>query len=212
MMIKSLESSRTPITLTPSDLVALKEAKVPDEVIRAAGGAQKPLTPPVQAPTDPAVPNADAQPRVVTSIPSGPIPERNLASGPGAPPQAQAPRIGLPRVYVQPQEGFESYLSAAIVKKKVPVVVTQNKDDAWFILTSVVAAKEESTGSKIARCLFAYCIGMEGNQTVTVQLVNIETQEVAWAYNVKKGSAKAYQSTAEAVAKHLNEFIKKSPK
>jgi hypothetical protein len=53
---------------------------------------------------------------------------------------------------------------------------------------------------------------MEGNQTVTVQLVNIETQEVAWAYNVKKGSAKAYQSTAEAVAKHLNEFIKKSPK
>jgi hypothetical protein len=113
-----------------------------------------------------------------------------------------------PKIFIQPQEGFESYISAAIIKKHVPAVVTQNKDDAQFTLTSAVQSKEESAGSKIARCLFMYCAGIAGNQTATVQLVNA-TGEVAWAYNVKKGNAQGYQSTAEAIAKHLKEFLEK---
>jgi hypothetical protein len=113
-----------------------------------------------------------------------------------------------PKIFIQLQEGFESYISAAIVKKHVPAVVTQNKDDAQFTLTSAVQSKEESAGSKIARCLFMYCAGAAGNQTATVQLVNSKG-EVAWAYNVKKGNAQAYQSTAEAIAKHLKEFLEK---
>jgi hypothetical protein len=116
-----------------------------------------------------------------------------------------------PRIYVEPQDGFESYLSAAIVKKHVPAVVTQDKENATFVLTSAVIAKEESAGSKVARCLFAYCIGIEGTQTATVQLVNAKTKEVAWAYNVRKGSANAYQSTAEAAAKHLKKFLEEHP-
>ena len=88
---------------------------------------------------------------------------------------------GSPRIYIQPQEGFESYISAAIVKKHVPAVVTQNKDEAEYVLTSAVIAKEETTGSKIARCLFLYCAGADGSQTATVQLVNSRTHDVAWA-------------------------------
>jgi hypothetical protein len=116
-----------------------------------------------------------------------------------------------PRIYISPQDGFESYISAAIVKKHVPAVVTQNKDDAQYLITSAVQAKEESAGSKIARCLFAYCLGIEGTQTATVQLIDAKTQEVAWAYNVRKGSASAYQSTAEAIAKHLKQFLEEHP-
>jgi hypothetical protein len=135
-----------------------------------------------------------------------------LAVGHGA---AAAERVSLggasPRIYIEPQKGFESYIAAAIVKKHVPAVVTQNKDEAMFQLTSNVEAKEESTGSKIARCLFLYCAGMAGTQTATVQLINSKTQEVAWAYNVLKGNARAYQSTAEAVAKHLKKFLEEHP-
>src|SRR5258708_25930103 len=87
-------------------------------------------------------------------------------------------RPGAPRSYIEPQNGFESYISAAIVKKHVPAVVTQNKDEATFLLSSAVEAKEESSGSKVARCLFLYCAGIQGNQTATVQLVNSRTQEV----------------------------------
>jgi hypothetical protein len=116
-----------------------------------------------------------------------------------------------PRIFIEPQNGFESFVSAAIVKKHVPAVVTQNKEDAVYILTSAVVSKEESTGSKVARCLFLYCAGAAGIQTATVQLISSKTQEVAWAYNVQKASASAYQSTAEAVAKHLKEFLEKHP-
>ena len=89
--------------------------------------------------------------------------------------------------------------------------MTQNKDDAQFVLTSTVEAKEESAGSKVARCLFLYCAGMEGSQIASVQLVDAHTQEVMWAYTVHKASARAYQSTAEAVAKHLKHFLEEHP-
>jgi|SRR5579863_8210642 len=124
---------------------------------------------------------------------------------------AAEPRGGSPRIFIEPQNGFDSYVSAAIVKKHVPAVVTQNKEDATYVLTSAVISKEESTGSKVARCLFLYCAGAAGTQTATVQLINIKTQEVAWAYNVQKANASAYQSTAEAVAKHLKDFLEKHP-
>jgi hypothetical protein len=117
---------------------------------------------------------------------------------------------GAPRIYVEPQNGFDSYLAAAIVKKHVPAVVTQNKEEAQFVLTSVVLSKEETTGGKIARCLFLYCAGAEGTQTATVQLINAHG-EVSWAYNVRKASANAFQSTAEAIAKHLKQFLEEHP-
>lgn len=129
-----------------------------------------------------------------------------LAESPGA-----VARSGSPRIYIAPQDGFESYISAAIVKKHVPAVVTQNKDEAQYVLTSAVLTKEESTGSKVARCLFAYCAGIEGTQTATVQLINPKTQDVAWAYNVRKPSTQAYQSSAEAIAKHLKQFLEEHP-
>jgi hypothetical protein len=117
-----------------------------------------------------------------------------------------------PRIYIQPQsDGFESYIAAAFIKKHVPAVVTQKQDEAAFELKNAVLSKEESTGSKVVRCLFLYCAGAAGQQTATVQLINTKTQEVAWAYNVRKADAKAYQSSAEAVAKHLKKFLEEHP-
>jgi hypothetical protein len=210
--------------LRSADLVSLKEQEVPDDVIRAMSARHtQPTEQPtaaVQALTAKPAPAAAVLPayrspeppvEVVTNIPSKPIPEQTQARGLGASAQAQSPRAGSPRIYVEPQGGFESYLSAALVKKHVPAVVTQSKGEAMFALTSAVESKEESTGSKVARCLFLYCAGAMGNQSATVQLVNIKTQEVAWAYNVRKADAGAYQSTAESVAKHLKEFLEKHP-
>jgi hypothetical protein len=125
--------------------------------------------------------------------------------------ETKGPNGASPRIYIEVQNGFESYISAAIVKKRVPAVVTQNREDAAYVLSSAVQTKEESGASKVARCLFLYCAGIQGTQTATVQLINSRTQEVAWAYNVQKGSAAAYQSTAEAIAKHLKEFLEKHP-
>jgi hypothetical protein len=111
------------------------------------------------------------------------------------------------RVYIQKNDGFENYLTAAMTKKNVPIQVVATKDKADYILESTDQSFTESTGSKIARCLFAYCAGMNGTQSASVRLVKVSDGTVVWGYNVRKASARAYQSTAEAVAKHLKKFL-----
>jgi len=113
-----------------------------------------------------------------------------------------------PKIYIAPQNGFESYLAGAFTKKSVPAQVVQTEEAADYILTPApVVQKPESAGGKIARCLFAYCAGIEGSQTASVSLVDTKTKAVVWAYNVKKGGSSNFQSSAEACAKHLKHWL-----
>jgi len=119
-----------------------------------------------------------------------------------------------PTVYLEPQQGFETYLAAAISKKGVPVDVVTDKNKAIYILRSApVEVKSESTGGKIARCLFAYCAGIEDKGNVSVQLIEASSTKMVWAYSVNKqrGGSKNQQSMAEAVAKHFKEFLPNAP-
>lgn len=122
---------------------------------------------------------------------------------------AQMPR---PAVYLEPQQGFETYLAAAIEKKGVPVDVVIDQTKATHVLRSApVEVKTESTGGKVARCLFASCAGIEDKGNVSVQLIETSSTRVIWAYSVNKqrGGSKNQQSMAEAVAKHFKEFLEK---
>lgn len=115
-----------------------------------------------------------------------------------------------PAVYVEPQNGFETYLAAAISKKNVPVDVVTDQTKATYTLKAApVEIKSESTGGKIARCLFANCVGIEDKSNVSVQLIEVSSSKMVWAYAVNKqrGGAKDEQSMAEAVAKHLKEYV-----
>ena len=81
---------------------------------------------------------------------------------------------GRPKIYVEPQNGFETYLAAAIAKKQVPADVVLDQAKAAYILKAApVEIKQESTGGKIARCLFAYCAGIEDKGNVSVQFVKL---------------------------------------
>lgn len=119
-----------------------------------------------------------------------------------------------PSVYIEPQQGFEAYIAAAIEKKGVPVDVVTDKTRAIYILRSApVEVKSESTGGKIARCLFAYCAGIEDKGNVSVQLIEVGSTKIIWAYSVnkQKGGSKNQQSMAEAIAKHFKEFLPNAP-
>ncbi len=119
-----------------------------------------------------------------------------------------------PSVYLEPQEGFETYIAAAIQKKGVPVDVVTDKTRAVYILRSApVEVKSESTGGKIARCLFAYCAGIEDKGNVSVQLIEVNSTKMIWAYSVNKqrGGSKNQQSMAEAIAKHVKESLPTLP-
>ncbi|MGE5321817.1 MAG: hypothetical protein ACM3SW_03090 [Actinomycetota bacterium] len=119
-------------------------------------------------------------------------------------------QTGRPSVYIEPQNGFETYLAAAITKKHVPVDVVMDAKKASYVLKAApVEIKKESTGGKIARCLFASCAGIEDKGSVSVQLIDVSSSKMMWAYSVNKqrGGDKNQQSMAEAVAKHLKGFL-----
>jgi len=116
-----------------------------------------------------------------------------------------------PKLYVEASPNFTTAITAALVKKGVPVTVVEDQTKADFILkSSEVDSKEESTGGKIARCLFLDCIGVNGNSEVSVRLVRASDSAVVWAYQVRKGNAGplGVQSLSEAIAKHLkNDYL-----
>jgi len=117
-------------------------------------------------------------------------------------------QISQPKIYIAPQNGYESYLAGAFTKKNVPAQIVQTGEASDYILKPApVEQKPESTGGKIARCLFAYCAGIEGSQTASVTLVDTKTNTVVWAYNVKKGGSSNFQSSSEACAKHLKAWL-----
>jgi hypothetical protein len=121
-------------------------------------------------------------------------------------------QLARPTVYIEPQQGFETYLAAAMSKKNVPADVVTDPSKATYVLKAApVEVKSESTGGKIARCLFAYCAGIEDKGSVSVQLIESSSTKMMWAYSVNKqrGGGKNQQSMAEAVAKHFKEFLDK---
>ena len=121
-----------------------------------------------------------------------------------------------PKVFIVAADGFDTDLAAAIQKKKTPITVVEDKEKADFVLdVAPVLSHEESTGSKVARCLFADCIGMNGFSSVSVKLTQVNDSAVVWAYQVRKGMSgpAARQSLSEAIAKHLkNDYLDKQQK
>ena len=116
-------------------------------------------------------------------------------------------------VYIDAQDQFQSALTAAFIKKNVPAtVVTEQKNAAYTLKSANVFAKAESTGSKFVRCAFAYCAGVEGTASVSVQLIRNSDGAVVWAYQVRKGNSGpgGIQSLSEAIAKHIrNDYFDK---
>jgi hypothetical protein len=114
-----------------------------------------------------------------------------------------------PTLYIQPTEdGFQTYITAAIHKKKVPVTVVTSPENATYMLaTAEVEVEKVTTGRKLVNCLFAYCGGNEDKASTSVQMTD-PSGAVVWSYAVNKGrGSKNRQSMAEAIAKHLKEHL-----
>jgi hypothetical protein len=103
------------------------------------------------------------------------------------------------KVFITPIEGgFDTYLSAALVKKQVPLTVVTIKEKAEFEITGI--ADSEKAGW--AKMMF---LGSgQSNEQASIKVTNLKTGVVAFAYAANKGSAtRGKQSAAESCAKHL---------
>ena len=108
------------------------------------------------------------------------------------------------KVYVAPMGGFESYIVAGIMKKKVPVAIVADREKAEYEIKG--AAESEKAGW--AKIVFT---GNDStNEQASITVTEIKTGAVVFAYSVHKGnSVRGKQSAGEAIGKHLNEAIGK---
>lgn len=105
-------------------------------------------------------------------------------------------------VYIEPMNGFENYLAAALQRKKVQVTVVADRDAADFVITG--SAQHEKAGW--AKVAFQHNIHSDDQASISV--INAKTSQVVFAYSVnKKNTWHGDQTTAEACAKHLQAHI-----
>src|ERR1700743_2004492 len=96
------------------------------------------------------------------------------------------------RVFIEPMGGFETYLAAALLKKNVPVVVTDDKAKADFVISGV---------SHLERAGWAKTIFISGasSASASITIKDAHTGDLVYAYAVHKyNSVRQDTSTAEA--------------
>ena len=108
------------------------------------------------------------------------------------------------KVYIAPMDGFETYLSAALMKKEVPVSIVTDKAMADFEITG-------NSETQKAGCAKTIMTGNgRADERGSITVTNIKSGIVVYAYAADKGSAiRGKQSVAESCAKHLRERIEK---
>jgi hypothetical protein len=106
------------------------------------------------------------------------------------------------KVFLAPMGGFENDLKTAIEKKKVPVVLVADKEQADYVITGTSETEKAGAAKKVIM------LNWHSNEQASITVSDNKSGEVVFAYSVNKNSsAHGKRSTAEACAKHLKEQI-----
>jgi hypothetical protein len=153
-------------------------------------------------------PNPAPAPGNNAAPPNAAAPANNTPPSPAAPakttPVSSTKIPSGSKVYVAPMGGFENYVIAGIVKKKVPVSLVSTRDKAEYEIRG--SAETEKAGW--AKMLF---LGSQNtNEQASINVSEIASGNVVFAYSVNKlNSVRGKQSAGEAIGKHLNEAVGK---
>jgi hypothetical protein len=110
------------------------------------------------------------------------------------------------KVFVARMEGFESYLIAALAKKKTPLLVVSKREEADF----EIVGNSESQKAGWAKIIFG-----TGLPTVegSIQVINVKTGVVAYAVSDHRRDANfGKRSVAEYLAKKIGEKMRNDEK
>lgn len=106
------------------------------------------------------------------------------------------------RVYVRDINGLGPYLTAALARKSVPLVVTNDRGKADFEIDGI----SESERSGWSKMMFTG--SAQSREEASIIVTDLRTGDVVFAYTVNKENAiRGRQSAAEAVAKHIKRFL-----
>jgi hypothetical protein len=110
-------------------------------------------------------------------------------------------------VFIAPMDGFENYLAAALLKKKVQLVTVANREQAQYVISGTSEQK------KAGWAKMAFTGNIHSDNAASITMSDRHTGAVVFAYAVdKKNTLHGQQTTAEACAKHLQDQIRADQK
>lgn len=106
------------------------------------------------------------------------------------------------KVYIAKMNGFESYMAAALSKKKVQLVPVADEEQADYIISG------NSEDKKAGWAKIVFMGNVHSDNAASITMVDKKTSAIVFAYAVnKKSTMHGDQTTAEACAKHLQAHI-----
>jgi hypothetical protein len=101
------------------------------------------------------------------------------------------------KIYIHPMDGFETYVVAALQKKKLPLVIVANREQADFEMKGSV----EKQKAGWAKTIF---ISPLPSIDATMQVINVKTGVVVYSNSSTKANARrGRKGSAEHLAKNL---------
>jgi hypothetical protein len=119
--------------------------------------------------------------------------------------QAKSPMKPGSAVFIASMpDGFDTILRSAMEKKKVPLTIVDSRENAAFEISGISETQKAGKAKKILQ------LNWHSAEQASISIADLKTGEVVFAYSVnKESSARGKQSTAEACAKHIKEFVEK---
>lgn len=107
----------------------------------------------------------------------------------------------------KPTEGFESYIAAALRKKKVPLLIVSIPDGADYIIEGTADKRGAGWAKKI------FLGDYRASTSASITVTNVLTKVVAYADSSDRSSAnRGLRSSAEKLAKYLKRKIEDDEK
>ena len=113
-------------------------------------------------------------------------------------------------IYLDPSNPFSTDFSAALVKKKVPVIVTVDPAKADYTATFSVANRPGSVVQGVVTQITTGWYKSGAWDQATIQIVDNHSKNVVFSYTCKKGNNQGDSMTtsvAECLAKHWKQHM-----
>jgi hypothetical protein len=199
--------------LSPSGTDRILQAGISESVIKAMAAREDGSLVAVSAPARPEPGNGSGiapapVARVSLVFPEAKILDRNTqtvsAQAAIDPVEAASGFSRIPqnsKLYIVPDAGFDTFLTAALTSKHVPLIVVSSPSQADYVVEST----SDSEKAPIRRVI--WYLG-SSTEEASVRIVKVSSGDIVWAYAVnKKISRHGKQSSAEACAKHLKKVV-----
>jgi hypothetical protein len=108
------------------------------------------------------------------------------------------------KVYVREMDGFGSYITTAISKKRVQVVIVSNREMADYEIGGGAGSRKVGLAERLVTH------SASSTEAAGIDVTNLKTSMIVFSYKVNKHDvARGKQSAAEACARRLRTAIAK---